>query len=209
MSGVRGPSAMMRSIACRMPSCAAVTGIAVARSPASSRRSRSWRSGWRCSCRKCPAPSRAPVRTATGSCAPGSGWPTAQCRWCRCRPGRDPTKYRRTGWRRPPRRSVRGSARSARTEYRCAVCPGDIGVLARHLCHALIPVRHADGHAVGLGGGGQAFARALLRQLEGVFQDAVHARRVKTDSGSPSRVRCLRTSARRARYSPSVFSRTT
>ncbi|SVK54236.1 Uncharacterised protein [Acinetobacter baumannii] len=53
--------------------------------------------------------------------------------------------------------------------------PGDIRVLARHLRHALIPVRHADGHAIGLGGGGQAFARALLRQLKGVLEDAVHA----------------------------------
>jgi hypothetical protein len=50
-------------------------------------RSRSWRSGWRCSCRRCRAPSRAPARTGWGSGARGSGWRWARCRWCRCRPG--------------------------------------------------------------------------------------------------------------------------
>ena len=38
---------------------------------ASSRRTRSGRSGWRCSCRRCPAPSHAPARTSTEIAAPG------------------------------------------------------------------------------------------------------------------------------------------
>ena len=38
--------------------------------PASSRPTRSCRSGWRCPCPRCRAPSRAPARTPTGNCLP-------------------------------------------------------------------------------------------------------------------------------------------
>ncbi len=51
----------------------------------------------------------------------------------------------------------------------------DLGVLPGHRLHALIPVRHGDGDAVGLGGRGQVARRAALRQIEGELEDAVHA----------------------------------
>ena len=49
------------------------------------------------------------------------------------------------------------------------------GKLLRHLLHALVPVRHGDGDAVRLGGGGQMLLRRLAGELEGEFQHAVDA----------------------------------
>ena len=92
-------------------------------SRASSRPTRSSRSGWRCSCRRCRAPSRAPARTATGTCAPGSG----------CADGARPIVPVHAGPRSDrmsPNRLRRhhhvearpAAARSARTGCRCAAC---------------------------------------------------------------------------------------
>ena len=49
------------------------------------------RPGWRPPGRRCPAPSRAPARTSTGTSGSGRGSPTARCRSSRPprRPGRD------------------------------------------------------------------------------------------------------------------------
>jgi hypothetical protein len=51
--------------------------------------------------------------------------------------------------------------------------PFNVRVTLAHLRHALIPVRHADRNAVGLGGRRQVLLRAALRQVEGKFQHAV------------------------------------
>ncbi len=53
--------------------------------------------------------------------------------------------------------------------------PADLGIVFGHLLHPLIPVGHADGQPVGFCRRGQRFARAALRQLEGVAQDTVNA----------------------------------
>nr|GFD06915.1 hypothetical protein [Tanacetum cinerariifolium] len=53
--------------------------------------------------------------------------------------------------------------------------PRHLGVVRRHECRALVPVRHADGDAVGLGRRRQAFTRACLGEFESEFEDAVDA----------------------------------
>ena len=50
----------------------------------------------------------------------------------------------------------------------------DLRVVQRHLGDALVPIRHGDGNAIGLGGTGQMLLRPRLRQLKGEFQDPVH-----------------------------------
>ena len=80
---------------------------------ASGRRCRWRRSGCRRPCPRCPAPSRGPARTCSGSGAPGSGW-----RWRRgrgCRPARCPGRRgcRRSGWRRRPPTGPRAGARTS------------------------------------------------------------------------------------------------
>ena len=53
--------------------------------------------------------------------------------------------------------------------------PGDFGVIGGHQRRALIPIRHADGDAIGFGRRSQALARSGLRQLEGELEDAIDA----------------------------------
>ena len=49
----------------------------------------------------------------------------------------------------------------------------DAGVFLFHFREALIPIRHRDRDAVGLGARGHVLAGALLRELERVLEDAV------------------------------------
>ncbi|SBL37239.1 Uncharacterised protein [Klebsiella oxytoca] len=53
--------------------------------------------------------------------------------------------------------------------------PFHLRVLLRHRFDALVPEGHADGEAVRFGRRGQGSARAALRQLKSVAQDAVNA----------------------------------
>ncbi len=53
--------------------------------------------------------------------------------------------------------------------------PTDLRIVSRHCFNTLVPVRHADGQTIGFGRRGQGFARAVLRQLEGVTQYTIHA----------------------------------
>ena len=89
--------------------------------------------------------------------------------------------------------------------------PLDVGEVLRHLLHALVPVRHGDGDAVRLGGGGQMLLRRLAGELEGELQhavdaDAAHHRFLHDHLARRCRRTCLPPIAE---YSPSVFSRTT
>ncbi|MNM77006.1 hypothetical protein D3C81_888480 [compost metagenome] len=64
----------------------------------------------------------------------------------------------------------------ARTEnVDVLLVPSDVRVLRGHCRRALIPVGHADGNAVGLGGRGQTFARPGLGQIEGELENPVYA----------------------------------
>ena len=51
----------------------------------------------------------------------------------------------------------------------------DIRIVRRHFLEALVPVRHRDGNAVGLGRRSHVFACPRRRQFEGVFQNPVDA----------------------------------
>src|SRR5208283_4123345 len=53
--------------------------------------------------------------------------------------------------------------------------PAHLGVMLRHQFQPLIPVWHADGDAIRLGGGGQMSLGSALRQIEGEFQDPVNS----------------------------------
>ena len=53
--------------------------------------------------------------------------------------------------------------------------PTDLGIVSRHCFYTLVPVRHADGQAVGFGRRGQGFTRAILCQLESVTQYTIDA----------------------------------
>ncbi len=121
-------------------------------SRASARPTRSARSDWRCPCPRCRAPSRAPARRATGTCARDSGWPTARCRSCRTRRGPGRTGCRRTGW---------SATTTSKRSGRCTKCAErmsmwywsvrHVRIVRGHRAEALVPVRHRDRDAVRLG----------------------------------------------------------
>jgi ADP-ribose pyrophosphatase YjhB (NUDIX family) len=86
---------------------------------ASSGPSTRWRSGWRCLCRQCRGPTRAPARTWREVLLGVEVGRRARCRCRRRRPALDRTGCRRTDWSRPPRRTSPDAARNGRTGCRC------------------------------------------------------------------------------------------
>ena len=63
----------------------------------------------------------------------------------------------------------------ARQDVDVVLVDADVRIAGAHRFDALVPERHGVDDAVGLGGGGQVLAAAVLRQLEGVAQDPVDA----------------------------------
>ena len=53
--------------------------------------------------------------------------------------------------------------------------PAHVRIGLGHLLHALVPIRHGDRDAVGLGRRGEMLLRPRLREVEGIFQDAIDA----------------------------------
>ena len=151
--------------------------------------------------RRCPAPSRAPARTATESGARGSGWRTAPGRSCRCVAG--PRSDRMSPNRLLATTTSKRCGCSTKRAHRMSMCclsTVHVGIVRPHRVGAAVPPRHADRDAVALGGHGQVLARARARQLEGVSAARDRRRGARRPTpGSRSRARCPRTSRRPAR----------